>query len=148
MAHTGGGGGSGGSIWLTVGTLSGAGSITANGGSGAGSLGGGGGGGRIYISSSNNSFTGTLAAYGGGGANWGGAGTVLIQTTGLNDQQVLDNGGHAGASTPLQSVSSTDESCATGRLRSGSTRRKLASLLVGSNGWLTANSVRQQLFRH
>ena len=32
---TGGGGGSGGSIWLAVGTLSGAGSITANGGSGA-----------------------------------------------------------------------------------------------------------------
>ena len=133
---SGSGGGSGGSIWLTVGTLSGAGSITANGGSGAGSLGGGGGGGRIYVSSSNNSFTGTLAAYGGGGANWGGAGTALIQTTELNDQQVLDNGGHVRCQHAV-AIREPDEPDSAQRgnwMALGSL--SLANLLVGSNGWL------------
>ena len=98
---SGGGGGSGGSIWLTVGTLSGSGSITANGGSGVDSVGGGGGGGRIYISCNNNSFAGTVSACGGGGANWGGAGTVFIKPTAQNGQLILDNGGHAGTNTPM-----------------------------------------------
>ncbi|MGP8052655.1 MAG: beta strand repeat-containing protein [Limisphaerales bacterium] len=135
-----GGGGSGGSILLTVGTLSGNGSITANGGSGADSLGGGGGGGRIYVSCSNNSFTGTLVAYGGGGANWGGAGTVLIQTTGLNYQQVLDNGGHAGAGTLLQSVSPMDLTLRNGAIGLLPGSLSFASLLVNSNGWLVISN--------
>jgi len=139
---TGGGGGSGGSIWLTTGTLSGAGSITANGGSGADSVGGGGGGGIVFISCNYNSFAGAAAAYGGGGANWGGAGTVYIQTYGQNGQLVLDNGGHSGANTPLSSASSTDVI-----VRNGAVvfqqypPQTFASLLIGSNGWLTANTV-------
>ncbi|MGA2180363.1 MAG: carboxypeptidase-like regulatory domain-containing protein [Verrucomicrobiota bacterium] len=135
-----GGGGSGGSIWLTVGTLSGAGSITANGGSGADSIGGGGGGGRIYISCSNNSFTGTISAYGGGGANWGGAGTVLIQPATQNYQLVLDNGGHPGASTPLQFVSSTDLILRNGAVGLMSSPLTFGNLLVSSNAWLLINN--------
>jgi hypothetical protein len=139
---TGGGGGSGGSIWLTVGTLSGAGSISANGGSGADAVGGGGGGGRIYISCNNNSFSGNASAWGGGGANWGGAGTVYIQTYGQNGQLILDNGGHVGTNTPLPSANSTDVI-----VRNGAVvfqqypPQTFASLLIGSNSWLTANPV-------
>ncbi len=68
------GGGSGGSIWLTAQTLSGAGGIAAQGGNGEPIHGGGGGGGRIAISSITNTFTGTASAYGGVGAQRGGAG--------------------------------------------------------------------------
>jgi hypothetical protein len=130
------GGGSGGSIWLTVGTLSGAGSIMANGGSGVDSIGGGGGGGIIYVSCNNNSFAGAAAACGGGGANWGGAGTVLIQPYGQNGQLVLDNGGHAGTDTPLQSVSSTDLTLRNGAIGLMSGSLTFGNLLVSSNAWL------------
>ena len=137
---TGGGGGSGGSIWLTVGALSGAGAITANGGSGVDSVGGGGGGGIIYISCNNNLFAGNDSAYGGGGANWGGAGTVLIQPSNQNGQLVLDNGGHSGIYTPLQSVGSADLTVRNGAvgLISGSLVGSLnfGNLLVSSNAWL------------
>ena len=110
--------------------------ITANGGSGASSNGGGGGGGRIYISCSNNSFTGTISAFGGGGANWGGAGTVFIQTATPNYQLVLDNGGHPGASTPLSSVSSTDLTLRNGAIGSLTSSLTFGNLLVSSNAWL------------
>ena len=133
---SGGGGGSGGSIWLAVGTLSGSGSITANGGSGMDAVGGGGGGGRIYIPGSNNLFTGNISAYGGGGANWGGAGTVLIQPAAKNYQLVLDNGGHSGTSTPLQSVSSADLILRNGAVGSVSGSLTFVNLLVSSNAWL------------
>ena len=139
----GGGGGSGGGIWLAAGTLSGAGSITANGGSGAGSIGGGGAGGCIAIYPTVNLFAGVISAYGGGGANWGGAGTVYIQITGQNGQFILNNGGHSGAATPIQSISSSTAII----LSNGAVGYQLnppetfASLLVGSNAWLMANPI-------
>jgi len=133
---SGGGGGSGGSIWLAVGTLSGAGSITANGGNGADSVGGGGGGGIIYITCNNNYFTGNATAYGGGGANWGGAGTVLIQPYGQSGQLILDNGGHSGTNTPLQSVSSADLTLRNGAVGFISGSMTFGNLLVSSNTWL------------
>jgi len=105
---TGGGGGSGGSVWLTTGILTGSGSIMANGGNGADSIGGGGGGGRMAIYPAANLFGGAISAYGGGGANWGGAGTVFLQPTGQNGQLILDNGGHVGTNTLVQSASSAD----------------------------------------
>jgi len=133
---TGGGGGSGGSIWLTVGNLSGAGAIMANGGSGVDSIGGGGGGGIIYISCNNNFFAGNASAYGGGGANWGGAGTVLIQPSGQNGQLILDNSGHPGTSTLLQSASSADLTLRNGAVGLISGPLTFGNLLVSSNAWL------------
>jgi hypothetical protein len=76
------GGGSGGSVFLTVGRLDGNGAITANGGA-TGSGQGGGGGGRIAIYSSTNVFIGTTAASGGAGSGSGapgGTGTIYLTT--------------------------------------------------------------------
>jgi hypothetical protein len=133
----GGGGGSGGGILINAGSLSGAGIISANGGSGVDSIGGGGGGGRIAIFAGANSFSGSVNAFGGGGANWGGAGTVLIQAAaGGQNQIILDNSGHSGTNTPLQSASSSDlilRNGAIGSINSGATFK---SLLVSSNSAL------------
>src|ERR1017187_9555119 len=100
---TDGGGGSGGSVWLTVGTLAGAGTISANGGAGNGfSLGGGGGGsgGRVAIQYAVNLFFGATSACGGGGAAWGGAGTVYSKANNQSWGLVLvDNGGQSGTNT-------------------------------------------------
>lgn len=89
---TGTGGGAGGSIWITAGTLTGGGSIKAAGGIGSHSpptaelaWGGGGSGGRVAIDAATCSFTGVVHAPGGGSAGgdgvnadtWGGEpGTV------------------------------------------------------------------------
>src|ERR1039458_3332598 len=84
------------------GTLAGTGSITANGGNGAGIFGGGGGGGRIaiFITSQTNGFTGIVSAYGGGGANYGGAGTIYYGAYSTNSAQlILDNNNNAGTNT-------------------------------------------------
>ena len=135
---TGGGGGSGGSIWLTTGTLIGSGSISANGGNGADSIGGGGGGGRIAIYPSANLFGGAISAYGGGGANWGGAGTVFLQPAGQNGQLILDNAGHSGTNTLVQSANSADLILRNGAIGSASSSASFANLLMSSNAWLTA----------
>ena len=112
---SGGGGGAGGSLYLTVGNLTGSGSISANGGSGANATGGGGAGGMIAINLNNtlssltNSFSGTISAYGGGGANYGGAGTIFIRTNFNNlSTFIVDNGGNRGTNTPLSYSLSTD----------------------------------------
>jgi hypothetical protein len=135
---TGGGGGSGGSIWLTTGILIGSGSITVNGGNGADSIGGGGGGGRIAIYPTANLFGGAISAYGGGGANWGGAGTVYLQPTGQNGQLILDNGGHVGTNTLVQSASSADLILRNGAIGTASSSASFANLFMSSNAWLTA----------
>ncbi|HVV73827.1 MAG TPA: hypothetical protein VHI52_20350, partial [Verrucomicrobiae bacterium] len=103
-AIPGAGGGSGGSIWLTVGTLTGSGSIAANGGSGNG-YGGGGGGGRIALEYGLNSFAGTVTAFGGSGSSSGGAGTIYLKPKSQASGQVLvDNGGVFGHNTMLGSL--------------------------------------------
>ncbi|WP_413578215.1 beta strand repeat-containing protein [Bdellovibrio sp. HCB290] len=75
------GAGAGGSLWLDVGTIVGAGSLTANGansGAGAGGAGGGGGG-RIYVRYATNSYTGSATATAGtGGTPAATMGTVLF----------------------------------------------------------------------
>jgi hypothetical protein len=98
----GGGGGSGGSLWLTAGTLAGAGAISANGGNGDYFLGGGGGGGRIALYYATNQFQGAVRAWGGMGAFFGGAGTIYSKANAnAVGQVVVDNGGGAGTDTPL-----------------------------------------------
>jgi hypothetical protein len=78
--YPGAGGGSGGSVWLTAGTLDGNGLISANGGAGQGNLGGGGGGGRIAIYSPVNNFAGQITVAGGGGFAPGGDGSIYVST--------------------------------------------------------------------
>ena len=99
-----GGGGAGGSLWLTAKTLSGSGSISANGGAGNG-FGGGGAGGRIALYYQTNNFTGPIDAHGGicmMGA--GGAGTIYFKPNNQTQGNVVvDNDGLPGASTPLNS---------------------------------------------
>jgi len=98
-----GGGGAGGSLWITAQTLSGSGSITANGGSGANVAAGGGGGGCIALYFTTNNFSGNWSAMGGSGYQYGGAGTIYTKTPGQTwGQLTVDNGGNTGAGTVLQ----------------------------------------------
>jgi hypothetical protein len=71
------GGGSGGSVWLTVGALAGGGAIMADGGAGELYGGGGGGGGRIAIHTPFNGFGGLVSVAGGVGASSGQTGSVF-----------------------------------------------------------------------
>jgi hypothetical protein len=68
---------SGGSVWLNTASLSGFGTITADGGPG-GRYGGGGGGGRVAIYTPSQKFAGTITAAGGWGWNYGTTGTVFF----------------------------------------------------------------------
>src|SRR5439155_3946470 len=98
-------GGSGGSLWLTAGTLSGSGVISANGGSGDYPQGGGGGGGRIAVYHGANYFSGSISVYGGPGAIYGGAGTIYTRAN--NDpvgKVLVDNGGVIGTNTPVSAA--------------------------------------------
>jgi len=74
------GGGSGGSVWLTVGALAGGGAIMADGGAGELYLGGAGGGGRIAIYTPFNGFGGLVSVAGGVGASSGQTGSVFYAT--------------------------------------------------------------------
>src|ERR1019366_3200901 len=138
-----GGGGSGGSIYLTVGTLGGSGTISANGGTGV-FQGGGGGGGRIAVLYSVYDFSGLVSAYGGGGYNIGGAGTIYTKA---NNQQwgliVADNGGQAGTNTSWLSVGTLDLTVRGGAVVSPPSSQAFGTLLVASNGWV--NLVNQSL---
>ena len=72
--------GSGGSVWITGGTLTGTGVIAANGGAG-GNTPTGGGGGRVDISGTTNNFAGSLQTLGGRANFWhtiGRAGSIVV----------------------------------------------------------------------
>jgi hypothetical protein len=130
------GGGSGGSIWLTVGTLTGTGIISANGGMGN-SSGGGGAGGRISIGYTVYDFVGVVSAYGGSGYGTGGAGTIY--TRGTSQQWGLvavDNGGQAGTNTTLGSASpgTLDLTVRNGAVLVPPNSQTIGTLLVASNG--------------
>jgi hypothetical protein len=139
------GGGSGGSIWLTVGTLSGSGRISGNGGAGNGLGGGGGGGGRIAISYATNNFSGVVSAFGGAGFVYGGAGTVLYQPTKPQQQNVaqllVDNGGIYGASSSYFPYSGPtfDLAVQRGALVSF-TPAPIRNLVIASNSWLVVSN--------
>ena len=142
-----GGGGSGGGIQLSVGILSGSGTISANGGAANNLAGGGGGGGRIAIYCSTNLFTGNVLARGGAGTNAGGAGTIYVNESGSIPQIIVDNGGVTGP-TALPSALQSMVSGPVGLTISGgavltnfdSTAVILSSLFVGSNSFLVSAS--------
>ena len=103
-----GGGGAGGGIYITTGTLSGAGTISVDGGAGGnggGTDGGGGAGGRIAIYYTTNSHTGSMTAYGGSGpdaAGYGGAGTIYLKDSGETyGDLIIDNNNQTETSRPL-----------------------------------------------
>ena len=97
------GGGSGGSILLIVEqSLSGSGVIAADGGDGQA----GGGGGRVAVYFGQDDFDGQIVASGGNGYfGYGGAGTVYIKQNGSSvSTLIIDNQGHAGATTEFASA--------------------------------------------
>ena len=95
------GGGAGGSAWITAGTLTGAGVVSANGGAGS-TYGGGGGGGRIALLYRTNLFSGAVMASGGSGSQRGGAGTIFTRAnTAQRGHVLVDNRGITGAATLL-----------------------------------------------
>ena len=101
------GGGSGGSIWLNLGTLAGTGLISADGGDGEfmyGDEGGGGGGGRIAIYSHTNNFAGVIEVAGGMGANFGQAGTLTLSNN-VPALQIASQTPSGVLTTPVSTVS-------------------------------------------
>jgi hypothetical protein len=136
------GGGSGGTISLTAGTFAGSGRIAANGGAGN-SLGGGGGGGRVALVYGVNNFAGLVSAYGGAGHAVGGAGTIYTKANNQSWGQVIaDNGGQAGTNTTLglASTGTIDLTVKNGAVLTPPGTLVFGTLLVASNGWLTAST--------
>ena len=130
------GGGSGGSLWLAVGTLTGTGSIFANGGQGFATAGGGGGG-RIAVYYGTNTLSGSIAAQGGSGNVRGGAGTVYLKAAAQARGDVLiDNGGTGGAYTPLTTPTPYNLTIANHAYVYPTAALSVGNLLVASNGIL------------
>jgi hypothetical protein len=139
------GGGSGGSVWLTVGTLSGSGVISANGGAGI-LLGGGGGGGRIALQYGSSGFSGLVSAYGGSGYATGGAGTIYNKANSQPvGQVVVDNAGQAGTNTAWTSFGTIDLTVKAGSVVSLPQSQTIGTLLVASNGWLKVSYPNQNI---
>jgi hypothetical protein len=132
------GGGAGGSITLAVGTLSGFGVLSANGGAATGGNGGGGGGGRIALTYTNSSLVVTVTAYGGAGREYGGAGTVFTKAAAAANGEVrVDNGGNAGQFTPFAAPALFHLTIANRGVVFPQTALTNVSLTVKSNGLLT-----------
>ena len=131
------GGGSGGSIWVTVGTLSGSGDISADGGNGD-AYGGGGGGGHIALYSANNVFVGAIYAQGGAGHQTGGAGTIYTKASAQALGEVLIyNPGTNGAMTPLTAPELFNVTIAGGATVFPQTALILGNLRLADNVTLT-----------
>ncbi|HEV2320239.1 MAG TPA: hypothetical protein VGV18_10845, partial [Verrucomicrobiae bacterium] len=128
------GGGGGGAIWISAPSVSGAGSLSANGGAGAPEYGGGGGGGRIAIVCGTNEFAGAITAYGGSGANYGGAGTVFTELTGLPGLLTLNNNGKTGANSIVMLLNPADVAISNGAVAAVSTSFQPGNLTIGTNG--------------
>ena len=140
------GGGSGGSVWLTAGTLAGAGTISANGGAGN-ELGGGGGGGCISVQYGVNGFEGIMSAYGGGGYGAGGAGTIYTKANSQTmGQMLVDNGGQLGTNTSIAYLAPFDLTVRGGAIASPSAPYLLLSnLFINTGGSFTCLSTQTNL---
>ena len=142
------GGGSGGSIWISTGTLAGGGSISANGGSGSAPLGGGGAGGRIAITSGTNLYTGQITAYGGAGGGIGGAGTIFISSTRSQTGVIIaDNGGQSGTNTTLGTLQPSGMSLTVqgGAVLTPANLQNVVNILVASNSVLLYTNMTSQV---
>lgn len=132
------GGGSGGGIYIFAPSVSGAGSLSANGGLGAPDYGGGGGGGgRIAIVCGTNNFTGTITAYGGGGANIGGAGTVFTEMSGSPGLLTLNNNGNIGAHSTVTLPTLADVAILNGAVVAALAPFSPRNVTIGTNSILT-----------
>jgi hypothetical protein len=142
----GGGGGAGGTVLLQCATLTGSGTIQANGGDGN-EAGGPGGGGRIAIICPQDSFTGRITAFGGiGQSSIGGAGTVSRQTSNSSFVRVtVDNNGQFGTNTLLSLMNGPyDLRILNGaKAASAGASLQLSNLFVGPNGALTVRHYEQ-----
>lgn len=132
-----GGGGAGGSIAVTAGTLTGFGVISANGGAALGGSGGGGAGGRIALQVTTQTFAGAVTAYGGSGAQFGGAGTVFVKVGATPGEVRVDNGGNAGQFTPLATAQPLDLVVANRAIVYPLTELTNSSLTLKTNGLVT-----------
>ncbi|HEY5915056.1 MAG TPA: hypothetical protein VJA21_31060, partial [Verrucomicrobiae bacterium] len=105
------------------------------------SIGGGGGGGRIALYFDTNNFVGVLQAHGGVGATGGGAGTVYSKANATAVGNLLvENGGRAGATTPLSGSVVYSVSVQNGAVLNPAKGITFESLLVGSNAWVSFSS--------
>jgi len=142
------GAGSGGSVWLNVGTLLGGGTISANGGSASNLVSGGGGGGRVAVYYNSNALTGSIQAYGGSGTNNGGPGTIYLKNNiGFPASQlIVDNSGRVG-STLINYALNTGQGIYNVQISGGAAitnyltaRAEIANLFIGSNSWFVVSS--------
>lgn len=133
------GGGSGGSIWITSTNVIGSGSLVANGGAGEPIYGGGGGGGRIAIQCATNQFAGTMTAQGGSGWQYGGAGTIFVQTSGQAGLLLMDNGGHNGAASSVTLPSPADVLIRSNAIVNPSGTWTAGHVTIANGGMLAAN---------
>src|SRR6185312_5485269 len=132
---------SGGGIRLAVGTFSGTGIVSANGGSATNLVCGGGGGGRIAIFYDTNLFAGAITAYGGTGTNSGGPGSIYLKSNSSNSipQITFDNGGVI-AGTSWIPLAETSDLTITGGAILTNANLPLRNLLIGSNSLFTGAS--------
>lgn len=131
------GGGAGGSLHVTAGTLSGSGEMLVDGGVGEWVEGGGGAGGRIALHLGRDAFTGTKFARG-GGRRYGGSGTIFTRIgSETGGTLVLDNGGNGGALTPLAVSKDTRLVITAGTTLHPVGNLEVASLRVQSGATLT-----------
>lgn len=145
-ACTAGSGGSGGSVYLSVGELTGSGRISADGGQGwrsdwcSGITSGGGGGGRvaIYFRTNNSGFAGTVRAVGGSGYLCGGAGTIYTKAVNAAVGDLLvDNAGTNGAMTLLVSPTAFNVTVANGAVVYSTAPVLVNNLVVAPGGTIT-----------
>jgi len=133
------GGGSGGSVFVTAGTLSGSGRIAAVGGATGDNSSGGGGGGRIALYCADPTFAGSISAVGGqGGAASGGPGTIYRQSDLPSAGTLLVDG--TGRTNAMETPISTPLPCAL--VLSNATilpvgTWRLGSLLLATNATIT-----------
>jgi hypothetical protein len=138
-----GGGGAGGSVYVTTATLAGSGVFTANGGSNTNQNGQGGGGGRvaIYYAGPSN-FTGFSTSVAAGGTPSGSVGTVVFfDTSSVNDNLDVYQDFTVPANSTVTYNSITVRNGAVMTIGGGSTVNVTAGVLVTANSSIILQSI-------